>query len=219
MILITFIVAFCSVVYELLLSEISAVMLGGTFYRYIVTIGIYIFCLGLGSLLFERIKNANRETSLLKIELLLSLFGVIVPALPLAMEAGTFSLDPGTQHILVSGTIYSLIITIGLLSGMELPILMDLAEKEEAGKGFKVLAVDFAGTFLGILAFPLFLMKYLGLFHASILVACLNFVVFLFIARRIQPRPLRTVFVSSVVMLLIVAFNILALPKIADMVF
>jgi spermidine synthase len=219
MVIITLLVAFCSVIYELLLSEISSILLGGTFYRYIVTIGIYIFCLGLGSLYYERIKHHDSLRNLVQVEILLSLIGVTVPALPMVTQALTLSFDPAVQHQLVSGAIYMLIITVGLLSGLELPLLMDIGEKQRPGDGIKILAVDFLGTFLGILIFPLVLMRHLGLFNSSVLVGATNFAVFIYLSRRLNPRPTVAVVVTAVVMIVLVAFNLTGIHAVMDKVF
>ena len=49
----TFVLAFCSIVYELLLGQSLSAFLGNTVLRYSVTIGLYMLSMGIGSLLAE----------------------------------------------------------------------------------------------------------------------------------------------------------------------
>ena len=71
----TFILAFCSIVYELLLGQTLSAFLGNTVLRYSVTIGLYMMSLGIGSMIAEGRFVRNPVTSLLLVEILLTLVG------------------------------------------------------------------------------------------------------------------------------------------------
>lgn len=217
--LVTFVVAFCSIVYELLLSEISATLLGGTFYRYILTIGLYIFCLGIGSIYYERIKFKDNARSLFYVELALSLLGLMAPLIPLLVEIGASGMSEHLHKQAVVGSVYLLIIYIGLLSGLELPLLMAIGEKQEEGQSIRILAIDFFATFAGILVFPLVLMKFTGLFNSAIVVGLLNLAIFVFIGRQLNPLPKRSLIIGVALALLLVCANIFGAPLLVDRVF
>ena len=50
----TFILAFCSIVYELLLAQSLTAFLENTVLRYSITIGLYMFSMGYGALIAEK---------------------------------------------------------------------------------------------------------------------------------------------------------------------
>ena len=62
----TFIVSFCSIVYELLLAQTLSTVLGNTVVRYSLTIGFYLAAKGIGAMLCN-IKNRDAVKSLLKV--------------------------------------------------------------------------------------------------------------------------------------------------------
>lgn len=49
----TLVLAFCSIVYELLLGQSLSAFMGNTVLRYSVTIGLYLFSMGMGALFAE----------------------------------------------------------------------------------------------------------------------------------------------------------------------
>ena len=74
------------------------------------------------------------------------------------------------SNIFFFGTAFGLTIIIGVLSGFELPLLIDLgneASKEQRVTN-RVLASDYMGSLLGGLSFPLLLLPVLSL----LLIAC-----------------------------------------------
>ena len=77
--LITAVCAYCSIVYELLLAQCLSVVMGGTILRYSITIGLYLFSLGLGSLWVFLHPRRSSIKSLLIVELSLSVLGVVAP--------------------------------------------------------------------------------------------------------------------------------------------
>ena len=73
--LVTFVLAFCSIVYELLLGQTLSAFLGNTVLRYSVTIGLYMMSLGIGSMIAEGRLVKRPVTGLLRIEILLTVVG------------------------------------------------------------------------------------------------------------------------------------------------
>ena len=71
----TFLLGFCSIVYELLLGQSLSAFLGNTVLRYSVTIGLYMLSMGIGALMAEGRWVKHAATTLLKVEILLTVVG------------------------------------------------------------------------------------------------------------------------------------------------
>src|SRR5690606_234099 len=123
----TFFVAACSLFYELVLAQTLSAILGDTAHRYNVTIGLYIASMGIGALIYEKLKLVNLRPALIRVEVILALVGGFAPLLSLMWDNALR--DSGsTGAWLISSGLHFLIILIGLLSGLELPLLMDMGE-------------------------------------------------------------------------------------------
>lgn len=179
---ITLMVSFCSIVYELMLAQCLSIVLGNTIVRYALTIGLYLFSLGMGALAVAYLQTKKTPEFLFAIEIILAFLGMQVP---FAILGG----DQVLRELWISLGIardsfwfwfpnwfymHGMIVVIGLLSGAEVPILMDLAREHYEEASQKVLAVDYLGTFLGALAFPLFIYEQLGLIAGAAAVGVLN---------------------------------------------
>ncbi|WP_081661651.1 spermidine synthase [Halopiger djelfimassiliensis] len=124
----TFVVAFCSIAYELVYSELLTVFFGGTVLRYSITIGLYMFSLGVGSVLSAQL--GEPESNFLRTEVYLAIAGpagaiaiVAINSLPSLTFAGK---EPAV--LLLS---HVPIVVVGVLSGFEVPLLTDLVEDRE----------------------------------------------------------------------------------------
>ncbi len=176
----TLIVAFCSIVYELMLAQCLSIILGNTVLRYSLTIGLYLFSLGMGALAFAFWRRGRVPELLLGIELVLATFGLCLPFLILGgdqfLRQSLSSYTSSPISWLPSWVfMHAVIVIVGLLSGAELPILMDLGREEGgADAAQRVLAIDYVGTFVGALAFPLLIYENLGLVAGAALVGGLN---------------------------------------------
>ncbi len=174
LILATFVVAACSLFYELMLAQTLSAILGDTAHRYNVTIGLYIASMGLGALLYEKLKIKNLMLALVRVEVILALIGALAPLLALIWDYLWRDAGSGWSHMVVSLGLHGLIVAIGLLSGLELPLLMDMGEKKREGFGTSVLAIDYAGTLSAAILFPLILMPLFQLFSVAGLIAGIN---------------------------------------------
>ena len=195
----TLVLAFCSIVYELVLAQAMGALLGNTFLRYNVTIGLYLAALGLGSMLCAKTGSTTSTSRLLIVEVCLALLGSAGPllmflwdaAVTRAFVAAGVPLRGFLHHGLIYGFDHALIVGVGVLSGFELPLLMRLAGEDEEGR---VLAIDYAGTLLGSAAFPLLLLPRLGLLGTASATGLLNALCAAYVAwRMLPPRALRWV--------------------------
>jgi len=195
--------SFCSFTYELLLAQTSAAVLGGTILRYSLAVGLFLFALGLGAVWMGARPPGRALPVLVVVELTLSILGVASPAAILA-GAGL-----GSGFDTLNSCFWMLII--GLLSGFELPLLMQLCDELAIPDAkLPVLAGDFAGTFLAAIAFPLALFPVFGLFGAAAVTAAINVVIAVALTF-LQPLAVNLRILTGVIALLL-AGAILLLP-------
>ena len=164
----TFVLAFCSIVYELLLGQTLSAFLGNTVLRYSVTIGLYMTSLGIGSMIAEGRFVARPVTALLRIELLLTMVGGGSVVLLF------FISSLGVHPIVLSIIAHSLIIIIGVLSGFEIPLLIGLKNFEAKDRDNAIIGVNYLGAFLGTMVFAFILYPHAGLVPTAFSVAFLN---------------------------------------------
>ena len=171
---ITLAVAFCSMIYELLLAETLSLLLGQTLLRYTTTIGTYLFALGMGALLAARYDPKTSLGRLIQIEVALSCVALLLPLL-VFMGEGFFRGNVTHGQLGQSIYLYGLVLLIGLLSGFEIPILMQLARQKISERcSDLVLALDYLGTFIAAICFPLGLYSYLGFVATASTAAFVN---------------------------------------------
>jgi spermidine synthase len=168
---ITFVLAFCSIVYELLLGQTLSAFLGNTVLRYSVTIGLYMMSLGIGSMIAEGRFVKRPVTSLLRVELLLTLVGGSSVVFLFFVNA------LGVPPLVLSVIAHSLIIVIGILSGFEIPLMISLKNFEAENKDNAIIGVNYLGAFLGTMVFAFVLYPFVGLVPTAFFVSLLNAIV------------------------------------------
>ena len=164
----TFVLAFCSIVYELLLGQALSAFFGNTVLRYSVTIGLYMLSMGIGSLIAEGRFVKHPVISLLRIEAFLTMLGG--GSMLSLFIVNSLGAAPITFFLFAHG----LIIAIGILSGFEIPLLMVLMSLETDGKKMSVLGVDYLGAFCGTVIFAFVFYPIVGLVPTAFVVALLN---------------------------------------------
>lgn len=165
---VTLILAFCSIVYELLLGQALSAFLGNTVLRYSVTVGLYLLSMGVGSYFAEGRFIRYSALTLLWIEVVLALFGgssIVALHLVHSAQLGDFT-------VFLFG--HALIVLIGVLTGFEIPLLMDLWRRSNSSEGITVLGVNYVGAFAGTVAFALLFYPATGLVGTAFLIALLN---------------------------------------------
>lgn len=164
----TFVLAFCSIVYELLLGQSLSAFLGNTVLRYSVTIGLYMLSMGLGSLLAEGRFVKHPVITLLRVEIALTVTGGFSVIFLMLVNSA------GLPDIVFFGVAHFLIILIGVLTGFEIPLLIELRNLEVEGSERKVLGVDYLGAFSGTVVFAFFFYPIVGLIPTAFVVGLLN---------------------------------------------
>lgn len=162
-----FVVAACGLVYELVAGALASYLLGDSVLQFSTVIGTYLFAMGVGSWL-SRFIERQLSAHFLRIELLVALVG---GALPASLFVANAVLPASFRAIL-----YSLVLLVGVLVGLEIPLVMRILKKNVALKELvsQVLTFDYLGALVVSLAFPLFFVPQLGLVRTGLFFGLLN---------------------------------------------
>ena len=163
------IVALCGIAYELIIAAVSSYLLGNSVYQFSITIGFFMFSMGIGSYISKFFEN-SLVRNFIVIEIIISIVGGVCSLLLFISFAYLTSL--------YSTIMYLMIFIIGTLVGLEIPILTRiLSEAEDIKTSLaKVLSLDYIGALIGSVAFPLLLLPQLGLIRSSFAVGLINII-------------------------------------------
>jgi spermidine synthase len=164
-----FIIATCGLIYELLAGTLSSYVLGDSVTQFSLIIGIYLFAMGVGSYLSKFIEKSIPE-KFIEIELGVAVLGGFSAPL-------LFFAFANLSYFAV--VLYGVVFGIGVLVGLEIPLLMRILQNELAFKDLisRVLAFDYIGALVASLLFPLFFVPRLGLARTSLVFGMLNAIV------------------------------------------
>ncbi len=175
------------IVAEYSLSTLAGWFLGNTVIQFTLVISLMMFAMGLGSR-WSRLIGGDLLDRFIRIEILLSL-----------LAGSSSALVHGAQGLVhwTPTLLYGMAIAVGFLIGLELPLVMRIAEKDVELKDnvSSVLEVDYIGSLLGGLLFAFVALPKLGMTWTPPLFAGLNLLVALFLYTRCRPslaQPRRT---------------------------
>ncbi len=164
-----FVVASCGLAYELIVGALASYLLGDTVLQFSSIIGCYLFAMGVGAHLAKYIKDEDVISRFIDIELLVGLIGGIAAALLFVVFAW---LSAPFRTVL-----YALVFVIGMLVGMEIPLVMRIFNQRNAefrDMVSRVLTFDYMGALAVSLLFPLVLAPKLGLSRSGFVFGLLN---------------------------------------------
>ena len=159
-------VATCGLVYELLAGTLASYLLGDSVTQFSLIIGVYLSAMGVGAWLSSYVDDRAARV-FIEVELALALIGgLATPMLFLAFPM------IGWFRVLLFGSV----ILIGILVGLELPLLMRILKDQLDFNDLvsRVLAFDYLGALVASVLFPIFLVPSLGLNRTSLLFGLLN---------------------------------------------
>lgn len=164
------VVAMCGIVYELIIGAVSSYLLGNSVYQFSITIGFFMFAMGIGSWLSQFVRR-DLISTFIRIEILLGLIGGL-SAIGLFLA---FPLSPPLYRVVM----ISFILMIGTLVGLEIPLLVRIFSRFSGTRKSvaNVLSLDYIGALFGSVAFPLLLLPELGLVRASFAIGVANVLV------------------------------------------
>jgi spermidine synthase len=179
-----FIISTCGLIYELISGTLASYLLGDSVTQFSTIIGSYLFAMGIGSWLSGYIKG-NLLRWFISVEILVGLIGGL-------SAAALFILFEQAASFRV--LLYGIVSVIGVLVGLEIPLLMRLLKDEYSFEHLvsRIFTFDYIGSLLASIIFPLVLVPYLGLIRSAVLFGMLNVAVAAFALFRLQAaRPLR----------------------------
>jgi spermidine synthase len=160
------IIATCGLVYELLAGTLASYVLGDSVTQFSLIIGIYLFAMGVGSWL-SRFFDSGLARRFIEVELGVAILGGFsAPLLFLSFAR--------ISYFYV--VLYFVVFAIGVLVGLEIPLLMRILKDNLNFKDLvsRVLAFDYIGALVASLLFPVLLVPRLGLVRTSLLFGMLN---------------------------------------------
>lgn len=161
------IVALCGIVYELIIGTVSSYLMGNSVFQFSLTIGFFMFAMGIGSYVSRFVEN-NLIEMFVNVEIILAIVGGLC-SVSLFM---VFPFEPAFYTTVM----FAFIMAIGFLVGIEIPLLMRvLADHHGTRRSIAdVLSLDYIGALIGSVAFPLLLLPSLGLIASSFAIGLIN---------------------------------------------
>jgi spermidine synthase len=162
-----FVVASCGLAYELVAGALASYLIGDSVTQFSTVIGTYLFAMGIGSWLSGHI-GRGLIARFVQIELLVGVIGGYSAAILFAIFIWL-----GEPFRLL---LYALVLIVGILVGMEIPLVMRILKQELEFKDVvaQVLTFDYLGALLVSILFPLLLAPELGMIRTGLLFGLLN---------------------------------------------
>ena len=159
-------IAACGLIYELVAGTLASYLLGDSVLQFSTIIGCYLFAMGIGSAL-SRYINRGLAYRFVWIELLLGVVGGFSSAILFL----AFAYTQGFQLLM-----YAIVIVIGMLVGLEIPLLMRIIRGRYHFRDViaHVLTFDYLGALGASLLFPIILVPHLGLVRSAMLFGLIN---------------------------------------------
>ena len=159
-------IAACGLIYELVAGALASYLLGDSVTQFSTIIGTYLFAMGIGSWL-SRFVVRGVVTRFVVVELLVGVVGGLSSLTLFLAFAYTEAFRP---------TLYGIVLLIGVLVGLEVPLLMRILKDRYSFKDVvaNVLTFDYIGALVASLLFPLLLVPRLGLVRSALLFGLIN---------------------------------------------
>jgi spermidine synthase len=161
------VIATCGLVYELVAGTLASYVLGDTVTQFSTVIGVYLSALGLGSYLSRYVRRGLARR-FVEVELGVALLG----------GASAILLFLAFTHwpAFFRPVLYSVVVLVGTLVGLEIPLVMRLLREAVDFKELvaKVLTFDYLGALAASILFPILLVPHLGLVRTALLFGLLN---------------------------------------------
>jgi spermidine synthase len=206
---ISFLTAFCSLIYELQYSQLLSVLYGNSVLRYSLTIGLYLFSLGIGSFSFRLFVKRKTEEVLWTSQILLALIGPLGIVGVIWLDSELFKMfQLNAQNYAIFLAHVPIVIT-GILAGIQIPLLSVLGNdiKKRQDMFVEVLGIDYFGSLIGAVSYGLFLYPQIGLIKTAFLVGAINCLLALFCLVFIKNKK-PFLYLSIGLMLVFIVLNI-----------
>lgn len=174
-----FVISICAIVYELLISTLSSYLLGSSVLHFSLTIGLFMFFMGVGSYLSKFLKE-DLISHFITIETAIGVIGGLSAFLLYLSYSLTEFYYP---------LAFILIALISILAGLEIPVVTRIIQHNSSLKDTlaHILSFDYVGALVASVLFPLVLLPYLGIMKTAFAIGVLNIIVALINVREFRP--------------------------------
>lgn len=161
-----FVIAFCGILYELLIGTLSTYFLGSSVLHFSITIGLFMTFMGVGSWISKYFQEPILD-KLIWIEWWLGIVGGFCALILYA----TFSLTENFYFVS-----FFCVAFIGTAIGLEIPLIARIIQKNFSFKDTiaEVLSFDYIGALVASIVFPLIFLPYFGTVKSGFLIGILN---------------------------------------------
>lgn len=161
-----FVVAICGLSYELMMGALATTLLGSSITWFSLTIGVFLTSMGVGSWASRFITTRLLEW-FVAVEIAIGVVGGFGGVAVFA----AYTFTPYAEF-----TLFGVLSLIGILAGLELPILTRFLQPVGGLRTAisNVLALDYLGALVASLAFPFIMLPYLGLLESFFAIGLLN---------------------------------------------
>ncbi|WP_371153174.1 polyamine aminopropyltransferase [Jannaschia sp. 2305UL9-9] len=161
----TLVVAVAGLIYELIAATVSSYLLGDSVRQFSFVIGVFLSAMGVGAWVSRFVVDPVE--------------GFVRAQIGLGLIGGFAALATFYSYATMGAValpLYGSLIAVGVLSGMEIPLLARILSEIGAGR-FRfenVLSVDYLGALVASLAFPVLIVPHLSLIAAGLAFGLLN---------------------------------------------
>ena len=206
-------IAASGLIYELVAGALASYLIGDSVTQFSTVIGTYLFAMGIGSWLSRYITRGLAERFVV-VEIMVGLVGGFSSALLFLAFAYTDAF-----RLLL----YTLVLVVGVLVGLEIPLLMRLLRDRFEFKDVvsNVLTFDYLGALGASVLFPIVLVPWLGLVRAPMLFGAINVCVALWttalLRSSLSPRRERALQMAALAALALLAAGMWRAGAILDL--
>lgn len=168
----TFVMGACGIAYEYTLSKISSDLLGNSVQQWAIVIGLMMFFMGIGSDVQKYIKDRYVLDRFIVIELIQGLIGGFGPIVLFYIFGANRDYFKVLQYLFI--------ISIGLIIGLEIPLLMRVNERytrELRTNIGGILRSDYIGAFIGAVIWLFVLLEVFSPIQIGFVLGALNILV------------------------------------------
>ena len=160
------VIATAGLVYELALATVASYLLGDTVTQFSLVIGVYLSALGIGAYL-SKFFIADLTLTFVRLEFSTALLG---GSSAIGLEL-CFSVGAPIRLLLLMS-----VLVIGVLVGLELPLLMRILESRMSFRELvaRALGFDYAGALIGSIGFSIWMLPHWGLGRTTLICGLLN---------------------------------------------
>ena len=175
-----FATGFAGIVAEYILSTLATYFIGNSIFQWTMIVSLMLFCMGLGSRLSKLI-TSNLIRNFLILEACLSILVAFSSVL-------VYTLAAVSQYYGI--VIYSLSMVIGLLIGLEIPLVVRINKEYEDLKSniSSILEKDYYGSLVGGVFFAFIGLPILGLSYTPFVLGIINFLVAIIVLYRFKDK-------------------------------